>query len=266
MNDHCQSMEYLWEYSWVWLFILSIFLPPLASSAELTSKEVVQKSMNLDQGRSVSAKTRIQVFENGEKTRDREMLYRRKWIDGLEHVVVNFNSPADIKGLALLIANQKNGDSDQHLYTPSFRRIRRIRGSLKSQEFADTDFSYEDMERRDVNDSDHELETHEQVGDRPCYKIVSTTKKKVRSQYGKVIAWIDEETFLLRKMEVYGWDGKLLKTLKSVKSDLVSGVWTQLELQMENHSKNRKTNYRVSEIEYDKNLDDHIFTTNSLGQ
>jgi outer membrane lipoprotein-sorting protein len=232
----------------------------------LTAREIVDKATHLDQNRSVKATTQVTVLQDGKKTKERTMSLRRASQNDTERSRIDFTAPPDIKGLALLIVEEKNGETDQHLYTPALRRIRRIRGSLKSQEFADTDFSYEDMERRNLDDSDYSLDSEEDVNGRKCYKITATTKKKVRSQYGKSVSWIDEENFVLRKMDLYDREGKLIKKLVSKKADLVSGVWTQLSLEMENLSKNRKTVYDVKEIAYDVKFDPNLFTTSALGQ
>jgi hypothetical protein len=232
----------------------------------MSPREIVDKSIHLDRGKSVLAETRIVVREASGKERSRSMLFRRKTIDGEDNTRVDFTAPADIKGLALLIIERPKGEADQHLYAPALRRVRRIRGSLKSQEFADTDFTYEDMERRDLDDFDYSLDGEETLDGRPCWKVEAKTKKHARSQYGRSVSWIDRENFLFRKIELYDRAGKRIKTLKSLKADLVGGTWTQLTLEMENLVKNRTTIYETLKIQYEVPLGSDLFSVNALGQ
>jgi len=243
-----------------------LLFPWPASPADLSAKDILYKSLHLDGNRSVRSEITIQVVENEKEVRTREMSYRRKVLSGLDRVRIEFLAPPDVKGMALLILDRPNGGTDQHLYTPALRRVRRIRGSLKSQEFADTDFSYEDMERRKLDDADHDLEREETINDRLCYKIISTTKKGVRSQYGKTVAWIDKETFLLHLMDLYARDGRKIKTLQSEKAEQIQGIWTQIRMEMKNTTSNRKTLYEASRVEYDVPLDENLFQTSALGQ
>ncbi len=248
-------------------FFLFLFLASRAFGAEsLAPRDIVDRAIHLDGGRSTEGTMTTTVYEPDGKTRTRTMLFRRKVVSKLDQVRIDFTAPADIKGLALLILDQPSGEADQHLYTPALRRVRRIRGSVKSQEFADTDFSYEDMERKNIDDSDYQSLGEEAVDGHSCYKIESVTKKKVRSQYSKSISWVDKENFISRKIDLYDREGKLLKTLRSLAIENISGVWTQMKLEMENHEKKRKTSYEVHSIKYDAPINDAIFTVTSLGK
>jgi len=245
---------------------LIVILALLNSAHALTGKEIVDKSIHLDGGRSFEARTKIMVTEEEGKTKSKDMWVRKKKISGEDSTRIEFTSPADIKGMALLMIDQKDGETDQHLYVPALRRIRRIRGSLKSQDFADTDFSYEDMEKRNLDNAEFDLKGEEPFDGASCYKIESKTKKGARSQYGKTMSWIDKNTFLLKKMDLYDREGKQIKTLRSLDAKEISGVWTEMKLEMENLEKKRKTTYEVQKIAYDVNLDSNLFTTATLGQ
>src|SRR5262245_56721937 len=87
----------------------------LPAHADLTPREIVEKATHLDWGKSASAETRIVVTDAAGKTRDRTMRLKKKTIDGREHTRVEFTAPADIKGLALLMVVQKDGEPEQHL-------------------------------------------------------------------------------------------------------------------------------------------------------
>ncbi|MFH1016924.1 MAG: outer membrane lipoprotein-sorting protein [Pseudomonadota bacterium] len=248
-------------------FLLLLLLAlPCPARADLSAREIIDKSILLDAGHSVLAEARmIQTKPNG-KLRSRTMRLRRKTDGEAELTRLDFTAPADIKGLSLLIVQRPGGEADQYLYTPALRRVRRIRGSLKGQEFADTDFSYEDMERKHADDSDYSLDGEEALDGRPCWKITATTKKRVRSQYGRTVSWIDKETFLFRRIDLYDRGGTKIITIRSLGSELILGIWTQTKLEMDNLQKGTKTAYENLSIRYDGPLDSSLFTVSALGQ
>ena len=66
-----------------------------------------------------------------------------------------------MKGVALLVVNHPERSSDQWMWTPAIGRDRRIAQQDRSTRFFGTDFSFEDLEERDVNQFDFNLQGEE---------------------------------------------------------------------------------------------------------
>ena len=81
------------------------------------------------------------------------------------------------KGVALLIVNHPDRPSDQWMWTPAIERDRRIALQDRSTRFFGTDFSFEDLEERDVNQYDYTLLGEEDDRRRRCWKIQSTPQE-----------------------------------------------------------------------------------------
>ena len=62
-----------------------------------------------------------------------------------------------MKGVALLVVNHPDRASDQWMWTPAIERDRRIALQDRSTRFFGTDFSFEDLEERDVDQYDYPL-------------------------------------------------------------------------------------------------------------
>ena len=71
--------------------------------------------------------------------------------------VLRFTAPAEVKGVALLVVNHPDRASDQWMWTPAIERDRRIALQDRSTRFFGTDFSFEDLEERDVDQYDYAL-------------------------------------------------------------------------------------------------------------
>ena len=76
---------------------------------------------------------------------------------GNSKAVLRFTAPAEVKGVALLIVNHPDRASDQWMWTPSIGRERRIALQDRSTRFFGTDFSFEDLEERDVDQYEYKL-------------------------------------------------------------------------------------------------------------
>src|SRR5205814_9113213 len=96
---------------------------------------------------------------------------------GEGQVVVRFTAPAEVKGVALLVVNHPDRASDQWMWTPGIERDRRIALQDRSTRFFGTDFSFEDMEERDVDQSDYTLLGDDTFESFACWRIQSTTKQ-----------------------------------------------------------------------------------------
>ncbi len=64
--------------------------------------------------------------------------------------MLRFTVPAEVKGVGLLIVNHTDRASDQWLWRPNIGREQRIAFQDRSTRFFGTDFSFEDLEERDV--------------------------------------------------------------------------------------------------------------------
>ena len=69
--------------------------------------------------------------------------------DGDKSIAV-FESPRDVKGVAILSYAHKVKSDDQWLYLPALKRVKRIASKNKSGPFLGSEFSFEDFSFQDV--------------------------------------------------------------------------------------------------------------------
>ena len=85
----------------------------------------------------------------------------------------------------LLVVNHPDRASDQWMWTPAIERDRRIALQDRSTRFFGTDFSFEDLEERDVDQYDYTLAGDEAIDGVACWKVQSVPKQSKSSQYSK---------------------------------------------------------------------------------
>ena len=105
--------------------------------------------------------------------------------------------------LALLVVNHQDRASDQWMWTPALNRDRRIALQDRSTRFFGTDFSFEDLEERDVEQYQYSLLGDDVVDGAPCWKIASTPRQSKSSQYTKSVVWIRKDRYLMVRIESY---------------------------------------------------------------
>ena len=113
----------------------------------------------------------LQVFDAKGKISDKRWTFERLGAHGQSKSVLRFTAPAEVKGVALLVVNHPDRASDQWMWTPAIERDRRIALQDRSTRFFGTDFSFEDLEERDVDQYDYALLGDETVDGAPCWKI-----------------------------------------------------------------------------------------------
>ena len=128
----------------------------------------------------------LQVIDAKGKTSEKGWTYERLGSHGASQVVIRFNAPAEVKGVALLVMNYPDRSSDQWMWTPAINRERRIATQDRRARFFGTDFSFEDLEERDLEQYDYALEGEEMLDGESCWKIAATPRAGKRSQYGTV--------------------------------------------------------------------------------
>src|SRR6188768_1093435 len=124
------------------------------------------------QKRSTSASQRyegtLQVIDEKTKVTIKRWQYDRIGSHGMSKSVLRFVAPAEVKGVALLVVNHPDRASDQWMWTPSIGRERRIALQDRSTRFFGTDFSFEDLEERDVDQYDFKLTGEEAIDGATC--------------------------------------------------------------------------------------------------
>ena len=139
----------------------------------------------------------LQSFDAAGKSREKRWIYERLGSHGQSKSVIRFTAPAEVKGVALLIVNHPDRASDQWMWTPALERDRRIALQDRSTRFFGTDFSFEDLEERDVDQYDYTLLGEEAVDGAACWQIESTPKQAQSSQYTPSIVWIRKDNYAL---------------------------------------------------------------------
>lgn len=242
------------------LLFLALLLLPFAVHGQSAADvfDEVERRQRLVTSESASISMEI-VDERG-RTRTRAMDVRTKvGEDGRSKSLLVFTSPADIRGTGLLTVEAAGGD-DQKLYLPALGRVQRIAGSKRTERFAGSDFSYEDLGTRDPDDYDVAMGTST-----PDAFVLEARPRSDDSQYGRIVLTVDRGRYAVTKAEHYDRGGALIKVLTATDfAEVVPGAWRAGRLVMEDMRERRRTALTFTEREVGATLRDDLFTERQL--
>ena len=176
-----------------------------------------------------------------------------------------FDSPADVRGTALLTHSHKSGDDDQWLYLPALKRVKRISSRNKSGAFMGSEFSYEDLGSLEIEKYTYKYLGEDNLNDHQCFMLERSPKDKKNSGYSRIISWLDQDEYRVWKEEYYDKRNRLLKTLTLGKYQLyLKTVWRAHFMHMVNHQTGKETDLIWSNFFFRTGLSSKDFNKNSL--
>jgi hypothetical protein len=149
------------------------------------------------------------------------------------------------------------------MWTPALERDRRIAMQDRRRRFFGTDFSFEDLEERDVNQYSYKMLGEESVGGQPCWKIEAVPKESKTSQYDRSVLWIRKDHYVWWQIENFN-DGQLIRRAKYSDLENVQGIWTARTVEMADLKANSRTVLRLEKPEYNVPMKDEQFTLQAL--
>src|SRR6266571_2836950 len=236
--------------------IVSLTLPPFAQE---NAREIVEEAQRRTTSDSQRYGGTLQVVDAKTRIAEKRWVYDRLGSHGTSKVVLRFTAPAEVKGVALLVVNHADRSSDQWMWTPAIGRERRIAIQDRSTRFFGTDFSFEDLEERDVNQYDYRLTGEEAIDGAACWRIEARPRGSKASQYTLSRMWIRKDNYVAAQYENFAKD-QLARRLRQSDIQNVQGIWTPRVLDMTDLRRNSRTILRIEKLEYNRSMKDDDFT------
>jgi hypothetical protein len=232
-------------------------------SAADDPKPIVMEAQKRTDVKSQRYEGLLQVFDAKGKVSDKRWTLDRIGAHGASKMVLRFTAPAEVKGVALLVVNHPDRASDQWMWTPGIERDRRIALQDRSTRFFGTDFSFEDMEERDVDQFDYALLGDDTVEGFACWKIQSTPRQSKSSQYTRAILWIRKDNYSVVRIDSYIKEQAVRRLNYSDFVNIV-GVWTARTLEMSDLRRGSRTRLTLDKLQYNVAMKDDDFTLQAL--
>jgi hypothetical protein len=237
--------------------------PPAPADAPGDARGIVDEAQRRTESKSYQYVGLLQAFDASGKVAEKRWTFDRAGSHGQSKAVLRFSAPAEVKGVALLIENHPDRASDQWMWTPAIERDRRIALQDRSTRFFGTDFSFEDLEERDVDQYDYALLGEETMGDAPCWKIQMTPKRSRTSQYTRSIAWIRTDNYAYARVDNFV-KNEVVKRMTFSSLENIQGIWTAKLLDMADLRRSTHTRLALLQVKYNIPVKAEDFTLQAI--
>jgi hypothetical protein len=218
---------------------------------------------------SMRADVMLTIKEKNGSVRERTISMATKTYPGdVEKRFIKFLAPADIRGTAMLIIDNKTGADEMWIYLPALKKIRRIVSSEKGKSFMNSEFSNADMSSPPASDF---VSTHIDGSGQGDQWIIESRpgSEDIADEYGysRKVSYINSQNYQVTKMEFYNFDNQLFKIIQ-IKSvfPLNDGKYFIDDMMVNNLTTGRSSEMALKNIETGTRIDDNIFTQQSLGR
>lgn len=245
----------------------------VAGAKELSVKEIVDRANRVSyyQGADGRAKVSMIIKDSQGRERMRQFTILRKDIQpssgdtndqhtGDQRYYVFFHRPADVNKMAFLVWKYLDKDDDRWLYLPALDLVKRIASREKRTSFVGSHFLYEDVSGRNIDADNHEL----LKTSKNYYVLKSTTKEPGLANFSYFTTWIHRETFLPIKTEYHNEKGEKYRIYEALKVDRIKEYPTVIKSRMKDTRMGGETLLQYSDVRYDINLPEKIFTERYL--
>lgn len=231
-----------------------------AAANMLTGREIIEKVDAMDTADDAMLLMTMTLINDRGESLVREM---RTWKQGTQNTALVFIAPEDVTGTAFLTI-ETDGDDHMWLYLPSLELTKRIDADSKSQSFMGSDFTYDDMGERDIDDYQYTFLREDDYEGHHVLVVEGVAVNPEDTGYSKVISWIRADIWMPVKVEYYDVGGELEKIQTNSRIEQIDGYWAVTKMEMENVQTNHKTIVEMTQVELNTGIPAELFTAEAL--
>jgi len=249
--------------------ILAIFAI-VGIAAEDKGYEIAKKSDELKEPATSMMVGSMKIVDQSGAVRMRQMNMYTKKIAGGDESFIEIKEPADVAGTKFLSIPVVGGETDQRLYLPALKKVRKIASGGQNGEFVNSDFSYYDLDDHQFADFTYKfLSEGDTIADAAFagmkfYRVESVPKKS-NAPYSRTILWINMDDFYTYRIETFDKaDDSLWKIISVTKVEKINNMMIGTQTFLENRKRNSKTYLQASDLKIDTQLPADIFSVKGL--
>jgi len=255
--------------------LLSLLFSCSFSAAAADIPEAIESCLQQNLPQSTSSQSielRARDRSGYEQVLEADVFWKR-FAEGESRVLMYFHEPADIRGGRFLVIGKPAPEggtvqNEMYIYMTSLFKVRRITSRNISNSIMGTDFSYEDFERLQGILSDVHAEQYPdaELSGNPVHVLMSYPDEN--SGYVKIASYIDKQSCIPLKIELYEHGNQLRKLMTVDPADIRSqdGTWFATEFLMRDLRDKTQTRMVVQDISLGTELDDDLFNPEKLKQ
>jgi outer membrane lipoprotein-sorting protein len=211
----------------------------------------------------------IELIMRSDRGQERQRHFESasKMIDERMHAIGRLVRPEYLRGMTILQIEAGDRGHDAFVYLPSLRKVRRISTSQRGDAFFGTDVTYEDLERRRLEDYQILSARAEDFEGEGVYAIQVQPLRD--STYAEAVFTVSLDDYAILEARYFkrGTDAPY-RIMTSLRSGMMTGDGHVLptRLRVQNLSKGTTTDITFRDLRINPVIDDRIFSIRTLEQ
>jgi hypothetical protein len=228
----------------------------------------MDKSRDLTMSGNLQSTVTLTITEKNGAIRTRKVNMVSKTYGDTEKRMMKFLEPADVRGTAMLIIDNKDVQDDMWIYLPALKKTRRIVSTEKGKSFMSSEFSNADMTTG--SNADFNIRHMPESGSNGLWVIESRpVNDNTADEYGysRKVTTMSRQDMKIKKIEFYNFDGALFKTIEilaTIPKPGSSEGYIMTEMYAENHINGRTSRVIFDNVNTSAAIPDNTFTVESL--
>ena len=239
---------------------LTLALAADAPAADAPDAETIVRRMKeaLEPDRPSTRTLELEISTDDGQTRALEAVQARS----ADAVLTVMTAPEAVRGTALLVREGRDGrPPTQWLYVPTVRRVRQIVPATAYQPFLGSDFTLGDLGFVDGGGA-YSTPVEERQDGRRLYRLEARPREP--QPHARVVTWVDAETWLPVRREVYDAANALWKVETFDRVTRVTDVPTPRRVRIEDVQTRGYSEMRIDDLRWDADVPASLFDPAAL--
>jgi hypothetical protein len=194
----------------------------------------------------------------------RELQMSRKLIGGVHGSYLEVIAPDELEGIRFLFLESADKPNEQFIKVKASRNPVRVQEGIRTQPFLGSAFYVSDLVLPEVDDYTYQYLGKDVIGGRSVSLVEMTPKDPAKEVYAKTVLALDPKDLLIMRREFFDKKGDKVKVWTIDKVEQIDGVWTLTGQEMQNLQDKTKSRLDISEVKYNAELPDAMFTPKYL--
>jgi hypothetical protein len=232
---------------------------------EADAKAIMAGVYQQDTSRDARLRATLDVTDKEGHTVRKRFALMRVGSFGNGKTLVRFTDPPELRGVTLLSINQPGVTDRQWIYIPATERVRGVAPRERSERFAGSDFTYEDIAEHSLDDfSYQQIAAEDIIENHKTYKIAATPVAPDRSQYKFIYYWVAQDVPCILHAEMYDQEGRKVREMHASGLRKESGIWGARKTEVRSLLESTKSVLTIDEVHLNTGLDPAQFTPEAL--
>ncbi|MCH2170301.1 outer membrane lipoprotein-sorting protein [Myxococcota bacterium] len=207
----------------------------------------------------------LRVRDRSGQERKRVLQVATKLFEDRVHSIGRLESPTYLRGMTVLMIEAKGRGHETFMFMPSLNRVRRISTAQRGDAFFGTDVTYEDIERRRLDDYEILDMTTTELLQEPVYRI--RARPRAQYSYANLVFTIAQRDSSILAVEYFKRGAKSPYRVISAPREhmtLSAGHVLPTRMYVENRTRGTTTEVHISNLHSETNIGERFFSVRTL--